>query len=880
MAEALRGLDAQEAAARLKRDGFNELEAPVRRTVWRIVWEVLREPMLQLLIAAGVVYVVLGDRTEALMLLSFVAITASITVLQERRAERVLESLRDLSSPRALVIRDGERQRIPGREVVLGDLLVLIEGDRVPADGQLITASDCRIDESLLTGESVPVTKLAPDPATRFAPRSDRSSVADPAQSTAMRPGGDGLPCVYGGTLVVGGQGVAEVTAVGMHSEIGRVGRSLSGIETEITPLQGRVRSLVKRLSVAGLGLSGAAALLYWFTRGDWLGGLLAGITLAMALLPEELPLILTVFMAMGSWRLSRQRVLTRRAAAIETLGSATMLCTDKTGTLTVNRMRVVALSVPEGGQSAIARHWAVGQPLEDAALTALLETGVLASQPQPVDPMERAFHDRAAQHAPQVLQTAQSGELTHAYGLSRELLAMTHVWCLADRAQSVVAAKGAPEAIIGLCRLDAAQAEATRAAVDALARRGMRVLGVACAEGPPGGAPASCPTTQAGFAFRFMGLVGLADPLRDTVPEAVRLCRQAGIRVAMITGDYPATAQAIAAQAGIDTDGDVITGDDIRQMDDAALQARVAHACVFARVMPEQKLRIVQALRAGGHIVAMTGDGVNDAPSLKAAHIGIAMGGRGTDVAREASDIVLLDDDFGSIVQAVRLGRRIDDNLRKAIGFIFSVHVPIAGLSLMPLLFGLPLLFSPIHVAFLELIIDPVASIVFEAEAEEPDLMDRAPRDPHVALLGAELIGWAVLCGAVVLLIVMALFAGLLSAGAAASQARASAFAALVLCNGVLVLTHRSLRASVLTALSRSNAALWRIAALTAVLLTAALTVPPLREAFRFELPTMAQAMAAAAAALLCLVAIACLQWMRNRLHASREGALSHRAG
>lgn len=881
MSEGLRGLSSTEAAQRLARDGFNELEPPRRRTVLRIAGEVVREPMLQLLIAAGAVYVLLGDRTEALMLLSFVAITASITILQERRAERVLESLRDLASPRALVIRDGERRRIPGRDVVMGDLLVLAEGDRVPADGLLIESTGCRVDESLLTGESVPVSKVAAEAVQSGSfPSPDAS--AEPA-----RPGGDATPWVFGGTLVVGGQGVAQVVAVGARSEIGRVGRALSTLGDEVTPLQRRVRALVRTLSVLGLGLSLLAMGLYAWTRGDGLGGLLAGITLAMALLPEELPLILTVFMAMGSWRLSRQRVLTRRAAAIETLGSATVLCTDKTGTLTQNRMRIAELQMPALQTDASGLSWSAAGMGEGSAtlrspssspsshavpwlpgegLHVLLSAGLLASEPEPVDPMERAFFDLATQVAPDALHKVRQAQRLRTYGLSRELLVMSQIWALPDESDCIVAAKGAPEAVIALCRLQGEAAAAVRTATDAMAQRGLRVLGVAHAQA--GLQP--WPEAQQGFDFRFLGLVGLADPLRESVPDAMRLARQAGIRVAMITGDYPATARAIARQAGIDADGEVVTGEQIRQMDERELRERVRHASVFARVMPEQKLRIVQALRDQGEVVAMTGDGVNDAPSLKAAHIGIAMGSRGTDVAREASDIVLLDDDFGSIVQAVQLGRRIDDNLRKAMGFTFGVHVPIAGLSLLPLLFGLPLILSPIHVAFLELVIDPVASLVFEAEPEEPDLMQRPPRDPQAPLLGSNLYLWAMAAGAVVLGVCLGWFVWLLGDGASPEQARACAFITLVMGNLALVLANRSLRGSLIGSLigsiSRPNPILWGIVSITLLLLTAILSVEALRGVFRFAAPSGAQWLGCIALAALCLPMLQVLRWFGAR--------------
>lgn len=818
----LRGLTQAQAAQRLASEGFNEIEPPRPRTAWRIALEVAREPMLQLLMAAGAIYVVLGDRAEALMLLGFVAITASITVMQERRAERVLEALRDLASPRALVIRDGERVRIAGREVVRGDLLVLVEGDRVAADALLLGASDLRADESLLTGESVPVDKRAAMP-------------QDPPPGDGVdqrpRPGGDGLPHVFSGTLIVGGQGVAQVTAAGVHSEIGRVGASLAAIAPEATPLQRQVRRLVRALALGGVTLSLVVVVLYGIGRQDWLGGLLAGITLAMAVLPEELPLILTVFMAMGSWRLSRQRVLTRRAAAIETLGSATVLCTDKTGTLTLNRMSVSQLRAFDTGSTDGHVVWTPEQQDLPPALHPLLQAGILASEPEPVDPMERAFVELGARQLPAALARRDLGELKHEYSLSAELLAMSHVWCWSGESSFTVATKGAPEAIAQLCRLDPASHTRMSAAVEAMARQGMRVLGVAQASFTG----EIWPATQRDFSFHFLGLVGLADPLRESVPDAVRLCREAGIRVAMITGDYPATALAIAREAGIASDGGVISGDELRRMDEATLRKRLEQVSVFARIMPDQKLQIVNALRSDGQIVAMTGDGVNDAPSLKAAHIGIAMGGRGTDVAREASSIVLLDDDFGSIVQAVRLGRRIDDNLRKAVCFTLAVHVPIAGLSLLPLLFGWPLLFTPIHVAFMELVIDPVASLVFEAEPEEPDLMQRPPRDAAAPLLESRLMLWGLAQGLVVLAGVAAVFLGLLGSGMAEASARAAAFATLVMGSFALVIANRSLRGSLLAALIRPNAALVRIAVVTALLLGLAMSWAPAGALFRF---------------------------------------------
>ena len=712
VAPAPSGLSDAEAASQLRIDGANELPQPQRRTALRIVRDVMREPMFALLIGAGVVYFLLGELADALTLLLFASLSLVITIVQESRSERVLEALRDLTSPRALVIREGERKRIPGREVVRGDLLVVAEGDRAAADARLLSSHDLQADESLLTGESVPVRKIA--------------SVSSGQPS---RPGGDDLPFVFSGTLIVRGQGIAEVYATGPRSEIGKIGQALGAVETEPPVLRKQTQELVRVVFVAAVVVSAFAVLLYGLTRGSWLEAVLAGIALSMSMLPEEFPLVLTVFMVMGAWRISQARVLTRRAAAIESLGAATVLCTDKTGTLTQNRMSVAEL---HAGDETCQPDGALPERFQ-----VLAQYAVLASARDPYDPMERALHDLAPGSV------ASNWLLLRSYGLRPDLLAMTQLWQSPGDATRIVAAKGAPEAIAALCRLGTGELAALRAATDAMAQRGMRVLGVARARF----AGATPPEAPQEFAFELLGLVGLADPLRDSVPAAVRECRTAGIRVVMVTGDYPATARAIAAQAGIAADS-VTSGEEIAAMSDVALGERVKHCSVFARIMPEQKLRIVEALKAAGEIVAMTGDGVNDAPSLKAAHIGIAMGGRGTDVAREAAGIVLLDDDFGSIVRTISLGRRIYDNLRKAMSYILAVHVPIAGLSLIPLLFGTPLIFAPVHIAFLEMVIDPVCSIVFEAEGSEADVMDRPPRSRNTPLFSRSLAFWSVLQG------------------------------------------------------------------------------------------------------------------------------------
>lgn len=811
--EEVGGLSTAEARRRLHTEGPNELPTVRQRTTLVIAWEVVREPMFLLLVAAGTLYLFLGDLREALVLLGSVLLVMGITIAQERRTERALEALRDLSSPRALVIRDGQQVRIPGREVVRGDLVLLAEGDRVPADAIVGWASNLSVDESLLTGESVPVRKRAS---------------ASPATDTLAPPGGDDLPAVYSGTLVVQGQGEALVRATGGATQMGQIGTALQQVEAEETLLQREVRRLVWILATLGLLLSGVVILAYGLLHRAWLEGLLAGITLAMSLLPEEFPVVLTIFLALGAWRIAQQQVLTRRVPAIETLGAATVLCTDKTGTLTLNQMAVRAL-VAEGYRYDVAAPIPSSLP---ERFHALLEYGILASQRDPFDPMEQALHRIGAQALGDTEHLHADWTEVQSYPLSPELLALSHVWQSPAGTDYVIAAKGAPEAIADLCHWDAASQQQLTEQVQALAQDGLRVLGVARAlfrRRDP------LPTSQHAFEFAFIGLIGLADPIRPAVPGAIQDCRTAGIRVVMITGDAPATAQAIGRQIGLGAAGETLTGAELEQFPERELQRRSQNAGIYARIVPQQKLRIVSALKANGEIVAMTGDGVNDAPALKAAHIGIAMGGRGTDVAREAADLVLLDDDFSSIVQAVRLGRRIFDNLRKAMAYLLAIHVPIAGLSLLPVLLNWPLLLMPVHIVLLELIIDPACSIVFEAEPEEADSMRRPPRHPRERVFSRQMVGVGLLQGFSVLAILLGLFTLARAHGASEAEIRSLTVLALVISNLGLIFANRSWSRSLLTTLRTPNKALWWITGGVIFALILIVTVPFLRELFAF---------------------------------------------
>jgi Ca2+-transporting ATPase len=786
------GLSDADAADRLIQDGPNELPAAKPKSNLAIALHVLREPMFLLLIAAGFVYLILGSLEETIALMMAIFLVIGITLYQERKTERTLQALRDLSSPRALVIRDGRQTRIAGREVVRGDLIVLAEGDRVPADALVVAAINLRADESLLTGESVTV----------------RKSVWT-GEKPMPRPGGDDVPAVFSGTLIVQGSGQAVVQSTGVHTEIGKLGRALQSIEVESTTLERETRSFVRFFASISVVLCVTVAVVYALTRGSWLRGMLAALALAISLVPEEFPVVLTVFLALGAWRISKKRVLTRRVPAIEMLGSATVLCVDKTGTLTMNRM-----AVRETAES----------PGHDR--NEVLQAAMFASGENPIDPMERALHEAAEKHG--IGLSAVGHTFIREYPLSGNLLAMSRVIEIQNDAYDVFA-KGAPEAIGQLCRIPIHEISTP---TQAMAGRGLRVLGVARTRIPKH----HLPDSQREFAFEFLGLVGLEDPIRPSVPDAIRECYSAGIRVVMITGDYPATAHSIARQIGLKNPNESISGTDLQKLSTDELRSRIHDVNIFARVLPEQKLRLVEALKANGEIAAMTGDGVNDAPALKAAHIGIAMGGRGTDVAREAAALVLLNDDFSSIVEAIKLGRRIYNNLKRAMTYIFAIHVPIAGMSLLPVVFRLPLVLMPLHIVFLELVIDPACSIAFESEPEHPQTMQQPPRDPKARIFDKSTLLSAGLQGFSLFVVTLGAFLISLYRGQGELDARAISFTTLVLGNVALIWANRSRTRTIPEMLHERNYPVVAITTGTLLVLGAVLYIPSIRNIFQFS--------------------------------------------
>jgi len=820
--EKFRGLSEETVKEKIAKEGYNELPSSKPKSLLALAWGVVKEPMFLLLVACGTLYLILGDIQEGLMLLGFVFVIMGIEFYQEKKTEKALDALKDLASPRALVIREGVEKRIAGRDVVTDDLIVLQEGDRVPADATVLYSVNLMADESLLTGESVPVRKLEWN-------GTDKNTL----------PGGDDLPFVYSGSMIVQGNGIVKVTSIGSNTEIGKIGKAIESVEEEPTKLKTEMGMLVKRLAIIGVLFCMVVIVVFTITRGDLLKGFLAGITLAMAMLPEEFPVVLAVFMALGAWRMSKKNVLTRKPSAVETLGSATVLCTDKTGTLTQNKMTVTRLF---NGSDFFKVNPQTQFPEE---FHEIIEYGILSSQINPFDPMERAITTMGDVYLKNTDHIHTDWQMVKEYPLSKDMLAMSRVFTNHEKQRQTIATKGAPEAIFDLCHLSADEKAKYAKAVAEMASEGLRVLGVAKALI---GAE-HLPEIQHDFDFEFIGLIGLSDPIRETVPEAVRECYQAGIRVIMITGDYPVTAMNIAREIGLKNHHVSIGGPELQEMTEDELCERIKEVNVFARVVPEQKLKIVNALKRNGEIVAMTGDGVNDAPALKSAHIGIAMGEKGTDVAREASSLVLMDDNFASIVGAVKMGRRIFDNLQKALSYIFAIHVPIAGLSLIPVFFAdLPLLLWPVHIVFLELIIDPACSIIFEAEQEEKNVMSRPPKDINEPFFGAKKIWLSCSQGIGILAIVFAVYFFGLRINYSELEVRALAFTTLIAANIAVILSNRSWTRNIFQILATSNTTVKYVVGGATFFLILVLNVPFLLKMFQFEKISLNEALACVA--------------------------------
>lgn len=793
------GLSACEVKSKLNTFGYNELISSQPKTVARIAIETIKEPMFILLIACASLYMIIGDYREGAILLSSILIIIYITFYQNRKSERALEALKQLSSPRSLVLRDGQLQRISSREIVPDDILQINEGDRISADAIMLEGSNVQVDESLLTGESTTV---------------DKFSSEVPTDNNLL----------YSGTLVTRGKAWARVLKTGANTQFGKIGQSLGEIEQKNTHLQKELKQLIRVLFFASAFISIFIILFYYYRSNDIYASLLNGLSASMALLPEEFPVVLTIILALGAWKLSKSNVLTRKPSAIETLGSTTVLCTDKTGTITQNKMMVREVLCHS-------THYLHSEfEASKTKLSQLFKTAILATAEDSVDPMEKAI----VQLSPYLSEDNFQLQTVKEFPFNQSSLAMAKAYKSKDNT-GFIACKGAPESVIKLCRLNEKERTEIQNSVHEMAGKGFRVLGICYSNKDYKDLPENLNEID----FEFTGLLAFEDPVRIEVPDAVKECQQAGIKVVMITGDYPVTAANIGKQIGLDNFTKVVTGEDIQGMSDDTLKECVRQVSIFARVKPEQKLRIVEAFKSNKEIVAMTGDGVNDAPALKAADIGIAMGMKGTDVAREAASLVLLDDNFASIVHAIRSGRRIYDNLQKAMSYIMAIHIPIIGLTLLPAILNLDyLLLMPIHIVFMELIIDPVCSLAFESEQEEKGIMQRPPRNPDKKFFGWSKIIFSVMEGCLLLTCVMIVFYINFNGQLNTNELRALVFATLIVGNIVLILSSLSKTRSIWDVLKEKNITLVLILTLAVLILAISLLVPPVRQIFYFEFP------------------------------------------
>lgn len=902
------GLTDEEAEKRLLRDGPNEIIKERTGSIWEVIQHTLSEPVLILLLLGAILYIIIGDVTEGLVLFSFIAVIIVIDLYQEARSSRAVEVLRAMSSPRAKVLRSGVGKLISGRHVVVEDIVFVTEGDIVPADAVILSANNLKVDESMLTGESVPVEKKV------------GATYIDLASEEIS------LHKVYAGTRVVAGRSVTKVLNIGKNTQMGRISQHLKEIKQEETPLQKQTRVLVKRIGMIALFSCIIVVLYYYFWLEELVPGILAGIALALALIPEEFPIVLTIFLALGAYRIASKNVLTRRVPAIEALGAVTVLCTDKTGTLTENKMKVVALAVfPMGKtteelrkefnedvhainsivneQDQCIKDLKNGELLEKIRLVKevaeaecetcpeecvvkgavifnlasiekkyrrnhekdvdrgdidlpyqldnLVRYAVLASEPNPFDPMELAFKELADRYVwrHQELAIPPNWKILKHYELSTELPATTHVWTHEDNDAEqpcILSMKGAPEAVLDLCHMLDQERSIVERTVKIMAKQGLRVLGVA-GNNIDHFHYDDLPKKQHDFKFRFLGLLGLHDPPRATTATAVKACLKAGIRIMMVTGDHPETAEAIAKAIGLpfgdkihQTRG-VTTGKQLSELIKQGLEKEIIQnkeVNIISRTSPVQKLEIVTFLKGVGEFVAMTGDGVNDAAALKAADVGVAMGARGTDVAREAADLVLVDDDFASLTEAIEQGRRIFDNIQKAMIFIIAVHIPIVILSIVPLFLGFPGLLAPLHIVLLELIIDPACTLVFENEAADVDVMTRPPRNINTPIISKKGLGLSIAQGTAIGfgLLGLLLLSTAITPGIPIIKLRTAIMLALIFANLMLILTNRSMKRNIYQLLFIRNRVFWMLIIFVTFFAILIFGIPTLQDLFLFS--------------------------------------------
>ena len=797
------GLSNDEVVASRKKWGFNSLEHQQKNHLLISIIEIVKEPMFLLLFVAASIYYITGDYGDGIFMTIAILLVATISLFQEARSRNAIDALKKLSQPKSKVIRNGEIIEIPSEEIVIGDCIQVQEGTFIPADAVIIQSNDFSVNEAILTGESLSVFK---------------NELSE-------------INIVFQGTIVATGLAICKVTAIGNQTSLGKIGKSLESIEEEKTPLQLQITNFVKKMSIIGLVIFGIVWALNYYHSKVVFDSLLKALTIAMSVIPEEIPVAFTTFMALGAWRLMKIGIITKQTKTVETLGSATVICTDKTGTITENKMSLSQLYVFDSN-TVIDANEKLNSEAEE-----VLSFAMWSSEPIPFDAMEIAIHEAYAKL--ESVDERPNYKLIHEYPLGGKPPMMTHVF-EDSKGKRIIAAKGAPEALIEVSSLSDKEKNQALIAMEAMAKKGYRVLGIGSAVFPG----TDFPKTQQELKFSFKGLVAFYDPPKANIQEVFETFYKAGIQIKIVTGDNAATTSTIARQIGFKDADKVLNGDELMEMNSETLKVKVMETTLFTRMFPEAKLKIIQALKANNQIVAMTGDGVNDGPALKSAHIGIAMGKKGTEIAKQAANLILIDDDFSKMTDAIAMGRRIYVNLKKAIQYIISIHIPIILIVFIPLALGwlYPNIFTPVHIIFLEIIMGPTCSVIYENEPMEGNLMLQKPRPLTTTFFNLKEITISIIQGLVITLGLLFVYNYCVDEGFTEKYTRTTVFLTLIMSNIFLTLENRSFYYSVFTTIRYKNNLVLMIIGITIAITSLLLFVPVFSNFFLFEKVDKAQ--------------------------------------
>lgn len=795
--QSLSGLTESEVLQSRAKKGTNSLEHQYKNSLIFSLIEMVKEPMFLLLLIATSIYFITGDYGDGLFMTGAIVLVSTISLYQESRSRNAIESLKKLTQPKSKVIREGKVQEIPSEAIVLGDLIQTEEGSFIPADGIILQSNDFSVNESILTGESLTVFKNE---------KIENKNV-------------------FQGTIVASGLAICKVTAIGNQTELGKIGNSLSTIAEEKTPLQIQIGNFVKKMSLIGLLIFMIVWGVNYYNSRILLDSLLKALTLAMSVIPEEIPVAFTTFMALGAWRLMKMGIIVKQTKTVETLGSATVICTDKTGTITENKMSLAQLYLLKSNTIV-----ATNEKLNPDAQE-ILSFAMWASEPIPFDAMEIALHE--AYTKLESKDERPNFKLVHEYPLSGKPPMMTHVF-ENQNGDKIISAKGAVEALIACSHLSDQETQQILTAMNTMAKEGFRVLGIGVTQFQG----TNYPEIQQEFDFEFKGLVAFYDPPKQNIKSVFETFYKAGIQIKIVTGDTAATTSTIAKQIGFKDYDKTLNGDELMEMDEATLNKKVMETTIFTRMFPEAKLKIIQALKANNQIVAMTGDGVNDGPALKSAHIGIAMGKKGTEIAKDAANLILVDDDFAKMTDAIAMGRRIYINLKKAIQYIISIHIPIILIVFIPLALGwlYPNIFSPVHIIFLEIIMGPTCSIIYENEPMESNLMLQKPRPMTTTFFNLKEITISIVQGLVITLGLLFVYHYCIEEGFSEKYTRTTIFLTLIASNVFLTLENRSFYYSIFTTIRYKNNLVAMIIGITIGITALLLLVPVFLNFFMFE--------------------------------------------